>query len=603
MLRESNNSANSYISIQLKGAGKNTSGFGSKIYVYHRKRVQYMEQMPTRGYQSTVSNKLHFGLTDSESVDSIKVEWPGGKISRLKSIKANRLIVISEGGEKHKAPVVTSPGKIFSLVESPIPYEHFEYGSNDFQRQPLLTTMLSICGPVMATADVNGDKLTDVFVGGAKESPGKLYIQSSGGTFKVSPVFYFKEEINCTDADALFFDADKDGDQDLYIVSGGYHDYLRNDKALQDRLYLNNGSGVFTKATRALPPMLNSKSCVRAADIDRDGDIDLFVGGRVMPGEYPLPQQSYILINDGSANFTNVTTSMIPDLAAGGMITDAAWVDLNKDSRPDLITVGAFMPVRVFLNDPGNKFREVTKSWFNVPEAGLWNRIAVADFDDDGNMDIIAGNFGTNSQLKCNPVEPLELIYKDFDNNGTIDPILAYFVQGRSYPFASRNEMVNQIGVLRKKFPDYASYSTAIISDIFSQGDLKGAGVLSATELQTVFFRNEGNKFEKHLLPQEAQFAPVYAIETVDYNQDGNLDLILAGNQNAICVRLGVMDANYGQLFEGDGKGNFRYIPQSLSGLSVTGDVRSLKLLSINRKSFLFAGVNNFRIVAYKMNQ
>jgi hypothetical protein len=284
------------------------------------------------------------------------------------------------------------------------------------------------------------------------------------------------------------------------------------------------------------------------------------------------------------------------------MVTDAAWIDLNKDTWPDLIIAGEFMPITVFINENGRKFRESTKSWFDASEGGLWNKIALADFDGDGNIDLIAGNFGTNSQLKSSASEPLELTYKDFDNNGTIDPILTYFIQGKSYPFAGRDEIVNQIGVLRKKFPDYASYSTAVLADIFTPGDMKGAKVLSATELKTVFYKNTGSKFEKHILPQEAQFAPVYAIEILDYNRDGNPDFILAGNQSANCVKIGVIDANYGQLFEGDGKGNFKYISQQVSGLSVTGDVKSLKFLTIKGRRYLFAGINNYGIVTYRMN-
>ncbi|MBK5277645.1 MAG: VCBS repeat-containing protein [Bacteroidia bacterium] len=600
-LREVNSSSN-YVRISLKGFGKNTSGIGSKVYVYTSLGVQYHEQMPNRGYQSSVSHTLHFGLNDANIVDSIKVEWPGGKVSILTNVKANQLVAIPEERGKSTVEKIFSSQPVFSLVNPLINYEHIEYGSNDFKRQPLLMSMLSNNGPILITADVNGDKLDDVFVGGTKENPSKLYIQTRNGTFALDPEFNFKENFESTDADALFFDADRDGDQDLYVVSGGYHDYTKSDKSLQDRLYLNNGTGRFTRAEPALPTMLNSKSCVRAADIDGDGDLDLFVGGRVMPGEYPIPQLSYLLVNDGSGHFNDVASSFLPDLNKGGMITDAAWVDLNKDSWPDLITVGEFMPIRIFLNENGKKFKEASSKYFDELEGGFWNRIALADFDHDGNMDLVVGNFGTNSQIKCSAKEPIELTYKDFDNNGSVDPILTCHIQGQSYPFASRDEMLDQLYSMRKKFTTYESYSKAQLADIFSVEDLKTANVLSASELKTVFYRNTGSKFEKKLLPMEAQFAPVQAIEILDYNGDGNNDFILAGNQNAIRIRLGVMDANYGQLFEGDGKGNFKYISQVESGLSLTGDVKSLKVLTINNDRYLFAGVNNYGIVTYKLN-
>jgi hypothetical protein len=599
---ESGLSNTNYISIQLKGADKNTSGLGSKVYVYTHNGVQYMEQMPSRGYQSCVSKFLHFGLADNKAIDSIKVEWPRGKADILKGVGVNQRIIITEKGEQRKAPAVILSTKIFSPVSSPINYHHNEYGSNDFERQPLLISMLSICGPIIAVSDVNGDKLTDVFAGGTKENPGKLYIQSTTGAFAASKDFSFRDDINCTDADAIFFDADNDGDKDLYVASGGYLDYVKWDKALQDRLYLNNGSGRFTRTLGSLPQMLNSKSCVCTADFDKDGDLDLFVGGYVMPGEYPKPQESYLLVNDGSAHFKNMASSIVPDLIAGGMITDAEWIDLNKDTWPDLITVGEFMPVRVFLNDKGNKLREVTNSWFDEPEGGFWNKIAAADFDHDGNIDLIAGNFGTNSQLKSSAGEPVRLTFKDFDNNGLVDPILTYYINNQSYPFASRNEILTQVSSLRVKFPTFESYSNARLTDLFPPENLKTATVLSASELRTVYFKNTGSKFEKHVLPMEAQFAPVHAIEILDYNLDGNPDFVLAGNQNAMCVRLGVMDASYGQLFKGDGKGNFSYIPQPVSGLNITGDVRSLKVITIKGNQYLLAGISNTGITAYKLS-
>ncbi len=603
MTRESGRPDANYLSIRLEGSDKNISGLGSKIYVYTRTGIQSMEQAPSRGYQSCVSKYLLFGLNDLKIVDSVKVLWPRGKVSIIRNIRSNQNLSIAEkGGKQNISTNVIPANTVFSPAKPLLNFEHTEYGSNDFERQPLLISMLSICGPVMAQADVNGDKLTDVFAGGTKESPGKLFLQAANGTFIVSRDFNFSDDFNCTDADAIFFDADNDGDQDLYVASGGYHDYNKNDKALQDRLYLNNSSGRFTKATGALPQMLNSKSSVCAADFDKDGDTDLFVGGYIMPGEYPNPQESYLLVNDGSGHFKNMASSYLPELTPGGMITDEEWLDLNKDTWPDLITVGQFMPVRVFLNDRGKKFTEATKSWFEKSEGGFWNKISAADFDNDGNTDLIAGNFGTNSQLKSSGSTPIELTFKDFDNNGSIDPILTYYVQNQSYPFASRNEMLRQIRSLSTKFPTYDSYSNARLADLFPAENLKTATTLSATELRTVFFKNTGKRFVKNILPVEAQFAPVHAIEILDYNLDGNLDFILAGNQNAMCVRLGVMDANYGQLFEGNGKGSFRYISQSLSGLNLSGDIRSMKILTVKGNRYLIAGINNLGIVTYRMN-
>ncbi len=602
MLRELNPSSGNYLGIRLKGAGRNTSGTGSKVYVYSRDGVQYIEEMPSRGYQSCVSGTLHFGLAANKYADSVRVEWPLGKVSLFKNVTANQILEINETGSVRKNPGKALKGTIFSPVISPVKYEHTEYGSNDFERQPLLISMLSICGPAMATGDVNGDKLPDIYAGGTKESPGKLFLQSSAGTFAVSKEFNFRDDLNCTDADAVFFDADNDGDQDLYVVSGGYHDYGKYDKALQDRLYLNNGSGRFTRTDGYLPQMTGSKSCVAASDFDRDGDIDLFVGGFVIPGEYPKSPDSYLLVNDGSGHFRNMAAEIIPGLSPPGMITDAVWIDLNKDTWPDLVTVGQFMPVRIFINEKGKKFVESTKTWFEAPESGFWNKVEAYDLDHDGNMDLVAGNFGTNSQLKSSFEEPVRLTWKDFDNNGSVDPVINYYIQDQSYPFPSRNEILSQISSLRIKFPTYESYSEARLSDMFTAENLKTATVLTAGELRSVIFRNTGTRFEKHVLPVEAQFAPVHAIEVLDYNMDGNPDLVLAGNQNAMCVRLGVMDASYGQLFEGDGKGNFKFIPQSASGLMMTGDIRSLRVITLKGSRYLLAGISNTGIEAYKLN-
>jgi enediyne biosynthesis protein E4 len=597
------NKAN-FLKIQLKGSGKNTSGLGCSITVYAGKAIQFQEQMPMRGYQSSVSHTLHFGLGDKSKVDSIIVNWLSGNVSVLKNVDVNKTVILNETDAKPiQLKRLPEPSQVFTEIKSPIPYQHKEYGSNDFKRQPLLTTMLSPCGPVLATADVNGDGTLDIFVGGTKENPGRLFVQLSNGIFRMMGNFDFKEDVNCSDADAKFFDADSDGDQDLYVVSGGYHEYQPDQEALQDRLYLNDGKGNFTKAREATPHMSPAKSCVRPMDIDHDGDLDLFVGGRVLPGSYPKNPSSYLLLNDGSGRFAEATEKLLPLLEDVGMITDAAWVDVNKDTYADLIVMGEFMPIRLFINKQGKRFEEATNQYLKNSQSGWWSKLAVADFDHDGDDDLIAGNFGLNSQFKASEAEPISLVYSDFDNNGSIDPILVSYVQHKPYPFAGRDEMLDQVFPLRKKFTTYAPYSEATLTDLFTSAELSQAKKLTATELQTVYFENQGTQFIKHTLPIEAQYAPVYGIEVLDYNHDGHLDFILAGNQSAIRIRLGSIDANFGQLYEGNGKGNFRYMPQAESGLSFTGDVKSLKWIKTAAGEFLLAGVNNLGIVAYKKTE
>lgn len=603
-LSRQQNASQHYIALQLKGAGLNTQAIGSTVTIYTGQDKQFFEMMPVRGYQSSVTSRIHAGLNSLTQIDSIIVVWPTGKKSSIANIMADQLLVLEEvnlpSTENYAVP---QKDAIFKGEKSPLNYRHTEYGANDFKRQPLLTTMLSPCGPVMASADVNGDGRLDVFVGGAQENLGRLFVQLSNGIFRMMGNFDFKEDVNCSDADACFFDADGDNDQDLYVVSGGYNDYQPGEEALQDRLYINDGKGNFAKANAAIPLMSPAKSCVRPMDIDHDGDMDLFVGGRVVPGLYPQTPASYLLLNDGLGRFADATEKLLPLLNNMGMITDAAWIDINKDTYADLIIMGEFMPISLLLNKQGQYFEEATNQYFKNPQPGWWSKLAVADFDHDGDDDLIAGNFGLNSQFKASESEPISLAYADFDSNGSIDPILVSYVQHKPYPFAGRDEMLDQLFPLRKKFTTYEPYSEATLTDLFTATELAQAKTLTATELRTVYFENQGTQFIKHILPMEAQYAPIHSIEVFDYNGDGHLDFILAGNQSAIRIRLGSIDANFGQLYAGDGKGNFKYLPQAESGLDFTGDVKSLKWIKTVAGEFLLAGVNNLGIVAYKRNE
>ncbi len=589
-----------YLQLSLTGAQKNSKGNGAKVTFYADGSTQYIEKIPSRGFQSSVTDRIHIGLGSLNVVDSIKITWLSGITTTLREVKANQIVKVTEETSESKkilfAPPVTTAA--FVPVDPPLTYVHAEEGYNDFKRQPLLMTMLTTCGPVMAQGDVNNDGLTDIFVGGAQGNPGKILIQNRMGSFD--------EQINVnfdkvhTDADALFFDMDSDKDLDLYVVSGGYNDYEAGSKALKDRIYINDGQGRFTLATGALPEMLPSKSCVAATDFDQDGDIDLFVGGRVVPGKYPVTPESYLLGNN-NGQFENITPSIAADLASIGMVSDAKWLDINSDGWKDLVVIGEFMPVEIFINKQGKTLERSTREFFDNELTGLWTKMIVHDFDNDGDEDIVLGNLGLNTQLRASEKQPLNLVFKDFDNNGSIDPILNYYVQGKEYPFPSRDELLDQMYSMRGKFTDYASYSKATMNNIFSEKDLKDAKKLSVTTLESIYLENKQNKFEVNVLPHEAQFSPIYAMALLDYNGDGNMDLIVAGNQSAIRIRMGVIDANFGQLFEGDGKGNFKYVPQSSSGFRLTGDSKSLQVMKVKDETYVLIGINNEGIRAYKL--
>ncbi len=594
MLIENGNSGN-WVQFNLKGKGGNSYALGAAINVYTPKGSMKLENYPVHGFQSSMHVPLHTGLP-SPQIDSVVVQWPDGKIETLMNVKANSINTISyQGGEKYpvKAENIKS---VFSPSTTLLPYTHVSPETNDFKTQPLMPTMISYNGPRMAKADINKDGLEDIFICGAQGQPGQLLIQQKDGSFIEDTPPDFIQDASCEDIDAVFFDADNDGDLDLYVVSGGYN-FNAGDSALQDRLYINI-NGKFHKSIGSLPSESLSGSCVRVADIDNDGDLDIFVGSRVVPGRYPESPQSLLLINNGKGEFTNAPAAMRASLDSLGMVTDAAWIDIDNDGWKDLIVCGEWSKLHLLHNKNG-KFTDLFDQYFPDTLKGWWNRLQLADMDGDGDMDLIAGNWGLNSAIKVSGSEPAIMYYNDFDNNGSVDPLICYYIQGKSYPMASRDEITDQIVSLRQKFPTYDSYANSTIEDILTPEQLKSAKQLSANYFETTYFENDNGIFKAKKLPLQANFFPVFAISTGDFDHDGKQDIVLEGNTDHARIKIGKIDAGYGVLLKGDGKGHFEYVPQLKSGLSVRGCTRDIIKLNGKNGDRLIFGINNQAPVIY----
>lgn len=585
-----------YLKIKLEGKGLNPYGTGAKVTLYHNGSQQYLEQMPTRGYQSSVSPILHFGLAGNSEVDSLRIIWLSGKQQLITAVQADRLLTLKEENASPAPFTKNQIRPLYAEISSPIDLPVGENTINDFKRQPLLVNPLSFSTPIMVKSDVNGDGLEDIFVGSGAGQTSRLFIQHKGGSFMEKPIPAFEQDRQSEDTDAVFMDANGDGWIDLYVCSGGYGNFMPDDVSLQDRLYLNDGKGNFTKGKERLPQMLTSSSCVEVTDINGDGLPDLFVGGRVIPGRYPEIPPSYLLVNEGNGTYKDRTGDLAPLLKDLGLVTDAAWNDLNGDGKEDLLVVGEWMPITVLINS-GEGLREGTADFFDKPYKGWWNSILVDDFNEDGHPDLIVGNQGLNTQVRASDQEPAEMFYKDFDGNGSVDPILCFYIQGKRYPYVTRDELLDQIAMMRTRFNDYESYADATLEEVFSPEELEGAGHLQANYLETAYFQGNGEgKFEEKELPMEVQSSPVFAISVLDMDGDGHKDLFLGGNMEQARLRFGKSDANYGLLLKGDGKGRFSYIPQLKSGFSLKGDVRSV--LPIKDK--LLFGINQKGIVAYE---
>jgi len=602
---------NRFLQVRLDGSGANRFGVGAKVTLWSGGREFYQEEEPTRGFQSSVDYVLTFGVGQRDTLDSVKVEWPGreGRVSLLTNVATNQRLTIRQADSRTAGrsgvdrPTVRPSDRPTVLVDVTdqvaLPYVHRENEFVDFDREPLIPKLLSTEGPMLAVADVNGDGLDDMFIGGAKGQAGKLLIQQPDGRFVSTNEKLFDADAVSEDLGAVFFDADGDGHPDLYVVSGG-SEFSAMAPALQDRLYLNDGRGNFRKAVGSLPSEDVSGSRVVAADYDGDGDIDLFVGGRVVPWHYGVDPRSMLLQNDGHGHFTDVTKRLAPELEHVGMVTDAVWRDVDGDGRLDLVVVGEWMPITIFHNAGGGKLVRVKTPGLELSE-GWWNRIVAGDFTGHGRVDFIVGNLGLNTRFHASEAEPVTMYVKDFDGTGVSKQILSVFNHGTSYPIAMRDELLSALPYLKPRYPRYADYAGQTVTDIFSPAELAGATFKQAHTFATTLARNNGDgSFTLIPLARDAQLAPVYAILAQDVDGDGKSDLLLAGNFDGVQPEIGRMSASYGLVLRGDGRGRFTPVPAAQSGFAVAGQARDVQRVRTRRGDLYVVTRNNDRALVFR---
>lgn len=588
-----------YLKINLKGMGMNTFGIGAKVTIYTNGMQQLLEQMPTRGFESSSEPVLNFGTGTYKKVDSLRVVWPNMKMQVLKNIKTNTTITLNEADAKlnFKPEIVNAKPLYKNITSTTIKGDivHKENDYKDFDDQRLIPKMISTEGPKLAVADVNGDGLEDFFMGGATGDTAKLFIQQPDGTFIQKKEFAFEQDKNSEAIGALFFDAEHNGSKDLVVVSGGNME-KEGSLDLLTRFYKNDGKGNFTRKFSGWPVISINASCVRL----NNNNGDLFIGARCITDAYGVAPSSKLLRNDGHGNFTDITASVAPELVKLGMVTDAQWVDIDGSGKNSLVVVGDWMPVTIFkyVNGQLKKTGEIANS------SGWWNCLTVADLNGDGKPDFVAGNNGLNSKIKADADHPAKMYVADFDDNGQVECIPVYYkTDGKAYPFNLHDDIIRQLPYLKKRILRYDAYAGKAIDEIFTPDELSKATVLTVKQTQTcVFYNNGKGDFNMQPLPIRAQFSPVFGILAADINHDGITDLFLGGNFYGLKPEVGRYDASYGVTLLGNKKHGFDYMEPAKSGLFIKGEVRDIATIKTKNGTQIIIARNNDALQIYKAN-
>lgn len=573
------NPNSNYLKIKLEGSNSNSYGIGAKIKVHGNDQIFQYENIPAKGFQSSIDPRPNVGLGNLKEVD-VDVEWPSGAITQKKNVAVNQTITIKEADANTQYFSTKNNANIFSESKANIDHVHVENTFVDFNRERLIYHMRNNEGGKLTLGHLNKDEHIDIIIPGAKGQGSKIYLGNAEGRFTEKTAS--KELLKTKDAEhtrCVLIDVDKDNDLDIYFASGGVELSEFSEK-LYDHLYINDGNANFSLSKSKYPKvnMKTSSGALAKADIDQDGDEDVFVGERIKIGKFGAAGSGFLLVNDGNGNLVDKTPDLANVLTDIGMITDAAFADIDQDNDPDLILVGEFMEITILENQDG-KFKKKTLNT-DTGLAGWWNDIELVDIDKDGDLDIIAGNLGENSRFKASKERPIRLYFSDFDKNGSPEGVMCFEAEnGKDYPFALRHNLVDQIKKLKRKFPDFESFKDADIKTIFSPEELQAASILTTNQLRTVLLINEGNfTFKSAELPSEVQFSPVYASKAFDFDQDGDLDIVMGGNLFNVLPEMGIYDANFGVYLENTGNNNFTY-KKNGGGFHVKGEIRDLQVL------------------------